>query len=91
MGDTYKVRIFALKRRLDEEIRLLDRNSTNRNRHNGAVRQLPAAPHHQRGADDGTVIDYNRCSRLYPRHQEEPGLLVDCCCHLLCNRLHTLL
>ena len=46
MGDTYKVRIFVLKRRLDEEIHLLDRNSTDRNRHNGAVRQLPVAPHH---------------------------------------------
>ena len=62
MGDTYKVRIFVLKRRLDEEIRLLDRNSTDCNRHTRAVRQLPVAPHHQRGADNGTVINYNRCS-----------------------------
>ena len=91
MGDTYKVRIFVLKRRLDEEIRLLDRNSTDCNRHTRAVRQLPVAPHHQRNVANRTVIDYNRYCGLYPRHQEEPGLLVDCCSHLFSNRLHAFL
>ena len=61
---------------IHEEIRLLDRNHIDSSRHMPALHRLPAAPHHQHCTGDGSVIDYSRCCRLYPRHQKESGLLV---------------
>lgn len=60
---------------IDEEIRVLDRNSADCSRNNSVANQLPVAPHHQRNVANRTIIDYNRYCVLHTRHQAFQQLL----------------